>query len=107
LLGFALSSPKHPFLSNRSIVGVGAEAEPRLDRGGMASKPDPAESQPSRNPLRVEFVGAPSSIAALDVPHVAEGRIWSVDRNLTPAAYCMELSEGRGDQPQRSLALGE
>jgi hypothetical protein len=83
LLGFALSSPKHP-LSNRSIVG--AEAEPRLDRSSMAFRPDPAESHPRRNPLRIEFVEAPSSIAALDVPHVAEGRIWSVDRNLTPAA---------------------
>ena len=29
LLGFALSSPKHPSLSNRSIVGMGAEAESR------------------------------------------------------------------------------
>ena len=29
LLGFALSSPKPPSLANRSIVGVGAEAESR------------------------------------------------------------------------------
>jgi hypothetical protein len=29
LLGFALSSPKHPALSNRSTVGLGAEAESR------------------------------------------------------------------------------
>ena len=29
LLGFALSSPKHPSLSNRSTVDVGAEAESR------------------------------------------------------------------------------
>jgi hypothetical protein len=29
LLGFALSSPKHPSLSNRSIVRMGAEAESR------------------------------------------------------------------------------
>ncbi len=29
LLGFALSSPKHPSLANRSTVGVGAEAESR------------------------------------------------------------------------------
>jgi hypothetical protein len=48
----------------------------------MAFRPDPAESHPRRNPLRVEFVEAPSSIAALDVPHVAEGRMWNVGASL-------------------------
>jgi hypothetical protein len=46
LIGFALTSPKHPSLSNRSTVG--AEAEPRLDPAVAAWHSDQIQRKATR-----------------------------------------------------------